>query len=202
MAVQRILDDWATAAALLAAGGRLDRHSVVMELDLHETPPALPVAMGFAIMPMDALRAADYGQVVARAYPPDHPDHEATDADPAAATGSLLRYVRGEDIGPWIADASLHVTDEAGRVVGFVLINETPATEAFGAGPFVTDVCVDPTAAGHGLGAALLADAARRLNARGWSSMILVVTIGNPAQRVYERLGFRVTAESWRIETG
>ncbi len=200
MAVERILDDPGRAAALIAAGGRLDRHSVVMVLDPADAPVSTPLASGFTISSMDTTRLSEYGQVVNRAYPPEHPDHEPADADPAAAAESLSRYVRGEEIGPWIADASLHVTDPSGRVVGLILLNETAANEVFDAGPFVTDLCVDPAAGGNGIGGALVVEAARRLSAMGRSELILVVTVGNPARRVYERLGFRVTAESWRIE--
>jgi ribosomal protein S18 acetylase RimI-like enzyme len=201
MAVERILDDPERAAAAIAAGGRLERHSVVMVIDTAEVAPSRPMTGGFSIAPMDAALAGEYGEVVTRAYPPEHPDHEPADADPAAAARTLLQYVRGESIGPWIAGASLHVTDPAGRVVGVLLVNESVATEAFAAGPFVTDVCVDPVAAGHGIGTALLAGCARRLAEMGWATLTLVVTVGNPAQRVYERLGFRVTAESWRVVT-
>ena len=109
-------------------------------------------------------------------------------------------FMCDEQIGPWIAAASLHVFDRAGRVVGLILVNETAAHESFDAGPFVTDLCVDPAAAGNGIGRALLVASACRLAELGWPDMTLVVTVGNPARRVYDLLGFRVWAESWRIE--
>lgn len=201
VAVVRILNDPARAAAIIQAGGRLDRHSVAMVLDTALAPPPGTGAPGIAIAPMDAARAREYGAVIARAYPPDHPDHEPADADPESVAVALGEYLRGEAIGPWIADASLHAVDADDRIVGLLLVNETAATEAFSAGPFVTDVCIDPAVAGHGLGTALLATCAARLAERGLPTLTLVVTVGNPAQRVYERLGFRVTNESWRIVT-
>ena len=104
-------------------------------------------------------------------------------------------------MGPWIAGASLHVADRSDRIVGLILVNETAASGTSVARPFVTDICVDPAEAGHGLGTALLAASAGRVADLGWSTLTLAVTVGNPAQRVYERLGFRVSSESWRIET-
>ncbi len=83
------------------------------------------MAAGFSYVTMDAGRVAEYGELVGRAYPPSHPDHERADADPASASGAFARYLSGDQIGPWIAEASLHVTDRAGRVVGLVLVNET-----------------------------------------------------------------------------
>lgn len=201
MTTLRILNDPARAAATIAAGGRLDRHSVVMMLDTALAPAEPAVDPGISIGPMEPARVSAYGEVVARAYPPEHPDHEPTDADPESAARSFAQYIRGEEIGPWIAGASLHAADAAGRVVGVLLVNETAASDAFAAGPFVTDLCVDPAMAGRGLGTALLATSAARLAELGWTTLTLVVTVGNPAQRVYERLGFRVTNESWRIVT-
>lgn len=200
MAVNRILNDPAAAAAAIAAGGRLERHSMVMVLDSADAPPSTPLTGGFSIAPMDAEHIVDYGGVIRRAYPPDHPDHEPGDADPASAASTLRHYLSGEQIGAWIPEASLHATDRTGGVVGLIIVNETDATEAFDAGPFVTDVCVDPAAAGNGIGGELVIASARALAELGWAYMTLVVTVGNPAQRVYERLGFRVSAESWRIE--
>lgn len=200
MAVERIVDDPARAAAAIAAGGRLDRHSVVMVLDLADARPLPSSEAGFRVDSMDAARVAEYGEVVVRAYPPEHPDHEPSDVDPVAASDGIAQYLRGDEIGPWVAEASLHVTDRDGRVVGLILVNETTASESFDAGPFVTDLCVDPAVAGNGLGGALLVASASRLADLGWSEMILVVTVGNPARRVYESLGFQVSAESWRIE--
>ncbi|MEO6998168.1 MAG: GNAT family N-acetyltransferase [Terracoccus sp.] len=201
MAVQRIVDDPAAAAASIAAGGRLLRHSVLMVLDLALASPAPLVGDGFSIAPMSPDRVIEYGEVVSRAYPPEHPDHEPADSDPESAAQAVLEVMRGETMGPWIAGASLHVADHTDRIVGQILVSETTASDTSVGGPFVTDVCVDPAVAGHRLGAALLAASAGRLVVLGWSALTLVVTVGNPAQRVYARLGFRVTAESWRIET-
>ncbi len=200
MAVERILDDPARAAALIAAGGRLDRHSVIMVLDPADAPPSTPLVAGFSIGSMDAAHVSEYGEVISRAYPPEHTDHEPGDADPAVVAVSLERYLRGDEIGPWIGEASLHVTDPSDRIVGLILVNETGASEAFEAGPFVTDLCVDPAAGGNGIGRALIVESANRLAAAARPNMTLVVTVGNPARRVYERLGFRVSGESWRIE--
>lgn len=201
MAVERIVDDPAAAAASIASGGHLHRHSVVMVLDLALTSLEPPVIDGFSIAPMNPDRAIEYGEVVTRAYPPEHPDHEPADADPASAAQAVLDVMRGETIGPWIAGASLHVAHHTDRIVGQILVNETTANGMILAGPFVTDLCVKPAVAGHGIGSALLTASACRLADLGWSTLTLVVTVGNPAQHVYERVGFRVTAESWRIET-
>lgn len=201
MPVERIVDDPAAAAASIASGGRLERHSVEMVLDLAQSSPAPLVVDGFSIAPMSRDRVGEYGGVVNRAYPPEHPDHEPADSDAGSAAQGILDVLGGESMGPWIAGASLHVADYCDRIVGLILVTETTASGTSVARPFVTDICVDPTEAGHGLGTALLAASAGHVADLGYSSLSLAVTVGNPAQRVYERLGFRVSSESWRIET-
>lgn len=88
--------------------------------------------------------------------------------------------MRGETMGPWIAGASLHVAHHTDRIVGQILVNETTANGMILAGPFVTDLCVKPAVAGHGIGSALLTASACRLADLGWSTLTLVVTVGNP----------------------
>lgn len=185
MAVERIVDDPVAAANSIAAGGRLDRHSVVMVLDLGRRRATPPVLDGFSMAPMTPDRVLEYGRVVGRAYPPEHLDHEPADSDPESAGRAILEVIRGEVMGPWIDGASLHVVDDADRIVGQILVTATTAGGALVAAPFVVDVCVDPASTGHGIGSALLATSARRLSDLGWSTLTLVVSVGNPAQRVY-----------------
>ena len=51
---------------------------------------------------------------------------------------------------------------------------------------------VAPEWRNRGLGTALIIRTANRLAAEGATEWTLAVTVGNPAQRLYERLGFRV----------
>ena len=51
---------------------------------------------------------------------------------------------------------------------------------------------VAPEWRNQGLGTALIIRTANRLAAEGATEWTLAVTVGNPAQRLYERLGFRV----------
>ena len=132
MAIQRIVDDPAAAAASLASGGQLDRHSVVMVFDLALAPREPLMIDGFSIAPLKPDPAIEYGEVVTRAYPPEHPDHEPDDSDRASAAQAVSKVIRGEAMGPWIAGASLHVADQNDRIVGHILVNETTAIGATG----------------------------------------------------------------------
>jgi GNAT superfamily N-acetyltransferase len=148
---------------------------------------------------MVSTRTAQYGAVLRRAYPPDHPDHEPGDADPRAAASTIESYLRGEQVGAWIPDASLEATDQRGRVMGAIVISHIEANLAYAGGPWITDVFVDPEFAGLGTGGALIAHAATRLATQGRPTLGLAVTASSPARRLYERMGFVTRHEIWRI---
>jgi ribosomal protein S18 acetylase RimI-like enzyme len=202
MRIERVLDDPETAAALIADGGTLYRHALIMTraLTAADADAAAAAPDDIVIEAMDPARVADYVIVSAAAFPPGHPDHEPSDSDLAAGAEVLAATLRGEAVGPWMPHASWHAVDRSGRVVAAAVITNAPTSPAFNAGPFVTDVFVHPDMAGRGIGVELLMRAMAVLAADGHRAITLVVTVTNPARRVYERLGFRVTHESWRID--
>ena len=57
--------------------------------------------------------------------------------------------------------------------------------------PFVAFIFTSHLDTGSGLATTLLVDVASQLSSEGEKSLSLVVTVGNPAERLYERLGFR-----------
>jgi len=105
MQVERIVDDPDRARAVIAAGGVLERRSLIMVADVNA--PGLTTEANKSdlrtIEAMDADRVDVYAAVICRAYPPEHPDHEPGDSDPAIAAESICAYLRGDVIGPWLA---------------------------------------------------------------------------------------------------
>lgn len=183
-----VIDDDDVADRLQALGASPGRHLLTMELDLRSgPPPARPCAV--PIGPMEVARTADYGAIVSRAYPPGHPDHEPSDAEPEGAARTVAALLRGEHVGPWLPAASFDARDDD-RVLGAVLISEMPPSTTYAGGPWVTEIFVEPDAAGRGIGGALLARAATALVAAERPTLGLAVTVGNPAHRLYEALGF------------
>jgi GNAT superfamily N-acetyltransferase len=183
-----VIDDDEVADRLLSLGGTVGRHLLTMELDLRlAVPSGRPCAA--TIGPMEVERTADYGAIVSRAYPPGHPDHEPSDAEPAGAARTITELLRGEQVGPWLPEASFDARD-GGRVLGAVLLSEMPPSMTYAGGPWVTEIFVDPEATGRGIGGALLARAAAAVAGAERSTLGLAVTVGNPARRLYESLGF------------
>lgn len=195
-----VLDRHDVATALLDRGGVLDRHSFVMTLDLTVLPPSPSAgAPGISIAPLDGTRTAAYGDLASRSYPPEHPDHEPDDADPATAARTIEAVLRGEEVGHWMPEASLEASDDAGDIVGAIIVSAVEPDHAFDGGPWITDVFVDPLHVGRGIGRSLIAVAASRLAAHGHATLGLAVTVTNPAARLYEAMGFVHRHEAWRI---
>ena len=183
-----VLDRDDVADALVRRGGAPGRHLLTMALDLAAPRPAArPCAV--PIGPMEVARTADYGAIVSRAYPPGHIDHEPSDAEPEGAARTVAALLRGEQVGPWLPDASFDAR-EGGRVLGAIVLSEMPPSMSYPGGPWVTEIFVEPEAAGRGIGGALLARASDALVAAGRRTLGLAVTVGNPAARLYGSLGF------------
>ena len=87
--------------------------------------------------------------------------------------------------GPPISGACLVGVDDANRIVAMVI------TTMFEGEPLIAYVATDPACQRQGWATRLIEQAASALADQGERRMNLVVTVGNPAQYLYERLGFR-----------
>ncbi len=194
-----LLDRADVAAELMLLHASLRRHSLLMAVDLAISADT-PLPPDGSCRPIDPAHIQDYGMIVSRAYPPDHPDHEPADADPHHAADSILTYLTGTEIGPLIAEASAEAVDRNGRVVGGIIVNGIGASLEFEGGPWITDLFVDPDSVGCGVGTSLLTRAIAQLRLAGYTTLGLAVTFDNPAQRLYRRLGWSTRHEIWRMQ--
>jgi ribosomal protein S18 acetylase RimI-like enzyme len=195
-----VVDDVAAVRARLGDGGWLERHFVRMDLDLTRPLVRAPVPSGFALAPATLDRVGSYGRVVCAAYTAGHPDHQPEDDDPVAAARGIASCMAGDNSGPWIASASFHATGPDGGMAALIMVTESSP----GGGarrPWIGELAVDPWWAGRGVGPALVMASAQRLVERGDTGLGLAVTVGNPARLLYERLGFALVHEVWRIST-
>ncbi|MEV7807235.1 GNAT family protein [Microbispora sp. NPDC088329] len=191
-AITSRLRGWAVSApielgrTLLERGGRLLRHMTVMQCDLPIARPVEAAAPdGFRVVSCDRA-PADIFPAWFAAYPPGHPDHRPRDGE-KALNEELVPLLNGEMIGPLLACSVLAVRGGSpGEVVGGVIVTDSDR------GPWVADVFRHPERSPRGLGTVMLSAALARAGADGLPCLGLVVTEGNPARRVYERLGFRV----------
>jgi len=191
-----IVDTAALADALVDRGLTLVRAASLMVLPLPVPSPGAP-APDVELRPLQDTPDA-YGEVMRRAYPPDHPDHEHGDATPEGAAAMIRGYLSGEIVGPVISEASAEARLD-GALVGVNVVSEMPTDDEFDGGPWITDLFVDPAAQGRGVGKALLSQAVDQLTAGGRSTLGLAVTLGNPAAQLYEALGFVVLGTRWNL---
>ena len=188
----------ALARALMAAGARAGRHAHVMSRDLGADPapgawcdPEPPE--GLRLGPADRP-ASDLAAAALAAYPPDHVD-PAHLARPIDHPRELEGLMAGRALGPLLRCSGLAI-DRAGAVVGAVLVNCDDTPPPYG-GPWVTQVFRGP--GGRGAGRALLRRALGLATHDGLPALGLAVTVGNPAQRLYEELGFRLLLTSFTV---
>jgi mycothiol synthase len=181
--------DEETARALVGAGCTLVRAATDMHRDVAEPIPATPLAEGWALVPHewdDDLAAALWA-----AYGPDHPDRS-----------DRVRRLRGLTEG---ADALVVLPGATARLCG---PDRRSAGQVFTVGPvpwaavptsWVLDLAVSPGGQGRGSGAALLAYAIRGTRDAGLTTVGLSVTDGNPARRLYDRMGFRPALRHFEV---
>ncbi|MCI0690248.1 MAG: GNAT family N-acetyltransferase [Sporichthyaceae bacterium] len=179
--------------ALIEAGARRRRQASVMMYDLVESPPPAdwaepPLPPGLSYTPIGDEMEAMYRAYV-DAYPPGHPDSHGDKVRHEFET-ELLPLIRGEHLGPMLP-ASGWVVDEAvpGTAVAVVVINDWPDE-----GPWVSEVFRIPDPRYAGIGTALLRRALWQAAEAGLRTVGLAVTTGNPAERVYTKIGFQVTS--------
>lgn len=176
--------------ALLAAGARPLRHAHAYSRDLRSLPaPAEWAETGYGVVPCDAVPATEVFPAWRAAYGPGHPDNENPDDDAAALERELAPMLAGEILGPLLPCGGLLLRDD--RVVAGVLVGGIPHREPPMGGPWIIDVFRDPNTRYAGLGTVMLRRALALATLHGLPALGLAVTEGNPARRVYERLGFR-----------
>lgn len=179
--------------ALISAGAKRRRHAVTMRYNLAVEPvpaqwaaPPLPAGLSYAGVDPDPERLF---ATWIRAYPPGHPDapNGNTRADFEVDFAPLLS---GAILGPLLAVSGCVLDSAAAdRAVAVCLVNDWPDE-----GPWISEVFRDPEPRYAGTGAALLRRTLWLAGQAGLRSIGLAVTVGNPAQRVYEKVGFRVTS--------
>ncbi|MFG3345936.1 GNAT family N-acetyltransferase [Streptomyces sp. NPDC048018] len=181
--------------ALVRHGARTLRHAHGMRRDLVADPPpaewaSLALPDGLRLAPCDRP-AADLFPAWRAAFAPGHPDHdEGGDAD---VLGTLLApLLAGDRIGPVLPCSTLAV-DAADRVVAGAVVTDRDGL------PWIATVFRVPGPEGAGLGSVLLRRVLADAAARGLREIELVVSEGNPARSLYERLGFTLTRTSLTV---
>ncbi len=182
------------------------RHAHVLTRDLVCDPApeawATPsLAPAIRVVPLDGARVEELDELWSSAFPPGHVDRPSGSAeDGRSRVGGLLDGALGPvldvsgmalDVGAGPADP----TGTGGRVVAACIVARADGEAPHG-GPWVGELMRLPGERWSGLGAVLLRRALALATGQGLPALTLVVTEGNPARGLYERLGFRQVLEA------
>jgi GNAT superfamily N-acetyltransferase len=144
------------------------------------TEPPLPE--GVTVRALTPADATAFGDLMADGYAGTIDDHgESRSFHREEARRAVAGAFGAPD---W--DSSLVATTVAGALIGAAVVTEHHGR------PLLAFAVTAPGWRNHGLGTALLVRTANRLAAAGHDEWALAVTVGNPAQRLYKRLGFVV----------
>jgi len=140
-----------------------------------------PLPTGVVVRRLRPDDAGALGSLMGSAYAGTVDDH----GEPPELHASKARRTLAGAYGPVEWDASLLAT------VDRQLIGATVVTLDRGH-LLLAFALVSPEWRNRGVGTALVIRSGNRLIAKGATEWTLAVTVGNPAQRLYERMGFRV----------
>lgn len=183
-------------AELLALGAQPSRHAHRMLRDLTVDPP--PVTWERPDLPpgirleLPDRSAAEVFPACAAAFPADHPDRRHDRRPPGQAEADFADLWEGRELGPQTRAGALAV-DAAGAVLGGIVVTQRDE------GPWIGTVFRRPGDDLRRLGEAMTRRALALTAAEGGAAIGLAVTEGNPARRLYDRLGFAVVESALTV---
>jgi GNAT superfamily N-acetyltransferase len=188
--------DRAFVTDLTAHGARLTRHRYVMSAPTapHADAPLDPPS-GIHLVPLREVSVDQLLPSWLAAYPDGHVDHES------GSTQDIIDTCWDHLADPqwWTTmHRSTAIAYSADTIVGGIIVDVRPQPVPFG-GPWLSDIWRRPGHGNRGLGTWLIARAMRLLYDDGWQTLGLSVTHGNPARRIYDRVGFVEKLESWTL---
>lgn len=190
------------AEQLLKHGCTLKRHAHAMSLDLtaallkpRHSEQSRDYKLTHQTQFIEQLTADELFDSWSAAYPPGHPDYlEGSRAELTAE--NLQPLLDGSLLGA-NHRSSLAVLKED-EVVAAIMISLREGEAPYG-GPWLSEIWCAPRFQYQGIGRALLEMAITDLIQDRFSSLGLAVSHGNPAQKMYESLGFTQVSESWTV---
>ncbi|MFX0006802.1 MAG: GNAT family N-acetyltransferase [Promethearchaeota archaeon] len=158
------------------------RHNMNYKLDSFKPKYELPEAFLFTEFKKDyVLKIAETSVELFK----DHPDSSFWDE--INTVPSYLKYLEASFKTYFLRECSFIAIDQNGEIAGFCLIEKGDEEDEV----IIQDIGVIQKYQGRGIGKALLSKVLGVSYEQGYKKVILTVTDGIPAQKLYENFGFK-----------
>jgi len=162
------------------------REALHMRVSWETAPTSDDVPEGLGVRPVQPEDGAALGTLMSDAYRGTVDDDGETPEEALAEAQGAI----GGAWGPLIEDASLMALAGDDVVAAVITVRDV----SNGMSPLLAFALTDPAWQRRGIGGWLIRESICRLASLGVTELHLAVTRGSPAQRLYERLGFRIVS--------
>ena len=160
----------------------LKRHNMTLSLNAFNKACELPSKYSFAVFDKEHL--AKIAELSVQAYK-KHPD--ASFWEEVNSVPQYLEYLEKSWKTYFLKDCSFIVKNEKEQIVGWCLTEKGDEEDEI----IIQNIAVNKLNRGNGIGKALLSRVLEVTCKEGYKKAILTVTEGIPAQKMYEKFGFK-----------
>lgn len=160
----------------------LKRHNMTLSLNAFNKAYELPSKYSFAVFDKEHL--AKIAELSVQAYK-KHPD--ASFWEEVNSVPQYLEYLEKSWKAYFLKDCSFIVKNEKEQIVGWCLTEKGEQEDEI----IIQNIAINKLNRGNGIGKALLSRVLEVTCKEGYKKAILTVTEGIPAQKMYEKFGFK-----------
>ena len=160
----------------------MKRHNMTLNLDSFDKTYELLPEYSFA--PFIENDFSEIAELCVDAFK-NHPD--TTFWEDVTSVPSYLEFLKNSMTTYMLKECSFVVKDKNGQIIGICLIENGDREGEF----IIQNIVVNKTLQSRGIGSALLSKSLNNIRKKGYRKAILTVTEGIPAQKLYERFGFK-----------
>lgn len=158
------------------------RHNMTLNLDLFDKTHDLLTEYSFALFNENDF--SEIAELCVDAFK-NHPDTAFW--EDVTSVPLYLEYLKNSLTTYMLKDCSFVVKDEKDQIVGKCLVEEGYKEDEI----IIQNIAVNKNLRSRGIGTALLSKCLRNVADKGYRKAILTVTEGIPAQKLYDRIGFK-----------
>ena len=160
----------------------LKRHNMTLRLNTFNNNYEL--SSEYSIAPFNKEELSKIAELSVQIFK-NHPD--ASFWEEINSVSKYSKYLENSMTTYFLQECSFVIKDKSEHIVGFCLAEKGDQEDEF----IIQNIAINELNRGKGIGKALLSRALKDGREQGYKRAILTVTEGNPAQKLYENIGFR-----------